>query len=382
VCYPFKIYKEADMKKWHYFITAILVLTTLALVGCTKREAAGYKIGVAFDNGGKGDRSFNESAYAGLVMVAEEFGGFIADEVNTGTRIEMSYLEPEESGQDRETLMRAMAAEEGHDLIFGVGPLWTDHLAKIAGEFPDIHFVLIDGFIPDLTADSNITSLSFAVDEGSFILGVVAGLISGQSKIGFLGSNDIPQIHEYHGGFIAGAMYMNTLLRADDMILSEYIADPESAESTAVSLYNQGCSIIYQAAGPSGSGLFKAARDLDKRAIGADSDQGLIYASSDDPEEQAIAKHIITSMVKRVDIAVFSTSKDFIEDGNLDGGYRELGLEDDAVGFAVNDYNRVSITRRGISGKANNIKAQIIRGEIEVPDHDSKVAEWKAANLN
>ena len=125
------------------------------------REEAEYKIGICFDIGGRGDRSFNDSAYNGLVMVAEAFGGYIKDDpdaVDFGGRIEMKYLEPKEGGQDRELLMRALA-EEGYNLIFGVGFLWTDSLAKVAAEFPDIHFGLIDGWLPDLGPDSNITCL-------------------------------------------------------------------------------------------------------------------------------------------------------------------------------------------------------------------------------
>ena len=372
-------------------IAAMLVLAAsmgFAKGGSAATQEAEYKIGICFDVGGRGDRSFNDSAYTGLVLTAEEFDGYIKDdpdEVNFGSRIEMKYLEPKEGGQDREILMRALA-EEGYDLIFGVGFLWTDSLAKIAAEFPETHFGLIDGFIDGLTADSNITCLSFAEHEGSFLMGAVAGLMAGDSKIGFLGGMDSPLIHKFHGGYLAGALWVNPNLRDERMIPGQYIgkdpsafADPKSGESISRSLYNQGCEIIYHASGLSGTGLFKAARDLGKLAIGVDSDQGLIYATSDNPEERAIAEHIITSMLKRVDVSVYATSKDFIEDGSVDGGYRTFGLVDNGVDIAVNKFNEERLAP--ILPQINELKEMIIAGEITVPDDWQKVEAWAMDNL-
>ena len=341
-----------------------------------------FKIGLVFDVGGKGDRSFNDSAYAGLVHIGEEFKGFIAsDKIEHGKQVELKYLEPKPGGQDRENLVRVLA-EEGYDLIFGIGFMFSDVMGAVAKDFPDTHFGLIDGFVPDLTKDSNVTCLAFDEHVGSFLAGAVATKLADGGKIGFLGGMDIPLIHKFQGGFMAGIMYSDAKYRAPGMILSQYIGkdptafnDPKAGESISVNMYNQGATVIYHAAGGSGNGLFKAAKDMDKIAIGVDSDQGLIYATSKVAEERAYAKHIATSMLKRVDNAVFLTAKAFIEGGGkVDGGYRAFGIKDKGIDIAVNDYNKEVLT--AILPTLDGLKKKIIDGKITVPDDDSKVADW------
>jgi basic membrane protein A len=371
---------------------ALLILLVLAValsfLGCKKKEAAAptgpkFKIGICFDVGGRGDQSFNDSAYNGLVKLAKEYKGYIKDDpdqVNLGSEIEMKYLQPQAGGQDREQIMRAMA-EGGYQLIFGVGFLWTDSLAKVAKDFPNIHFGLIDGYIPDLTESSNITCLAFNEHEGSFLVGAIAGLMNQGGKVGFIGGMDIPLIHKFHGGFYAGAMYVNPDLRKPGMLLGQYCGkdptafnDPKTAESIAVNFFKQGATIVYHAAGGSGTGLFKAAKDMKKLAIGVDSDQGLIYASSNNPEQKAQAEYILTSMLKRVDNAVFLTGKQLIDTGKVVGGYRAFGLVDDGVGYAVNEYNKAKL--EPVIPKVDDLKKKIIAGEIKVPDDDAKLADW------
>jgi basic membrane protein A len=375
------------MKKALLLLLALLMV--VVFLGCKKEEEAAepegpkYKIGIVFDVGGRGDQSFNDSAYNGMKMIAEQYKGYIKDdpdEVDFGKEIELKYLEPQAGGQDREQLLRAQA-EDGYDLMIGVGFLFTDAITKVAGDFPDQHFGIIDGFIPDLNADSNITCLSFAEHEGSFLVGAIAALVDDTGKVGFIGGMDIPLIHKFHGGFFAGAMYANEALRDPNALLGQYCGkdptafnDPKTAESIAVNFFNQDASIIYHAAGGSGAGLFKAARDLDEWAIGVDSDQGLIYASSDNPEEQAMSEHILTSMLKRVDNAIFLTGKELIDTGNVTGGYHEFGLSDDGVGYAVNEYNKDKLAP--YTAQVDEIKEKIINGEITVPNDDSKVEAW------
>jgi basic membrane protein A len=375
------------MKKALLLLLALLMV--VVFLGCKKEEEAAepegpkYKIGIVFDVGGRGDQSFNDSAYNGMKMIAEQYKGYIKDdpdEVDFGKEIELKYLEPQAGGQDREQLLRAQA-EDGYDLMIGVGFLFTDAITKVAGDFPDQHFGIIDGFIPDLNADSNITCLSFAEHEGSFLVGAIAALVDDTGKVGFIGGMDIPLIHKFHGGFFAGAMYANEALRDPNALLGQYCGkdptafnDPKTAESIAVNFFNQDASIIYHAAGGSGAGLFKAARDLDEWAIGVDSDQGLIYASSDNPEEQAMSEHILTSMLKRVDNAIFLTGKELIDTGNVTGGYHEFGLSDDGVGYAVNEYNKDKLAP--YTAQVEEIKEKIINGKITVPIDDSKVEAW------
>jgi basic membrane protein A and related proteins len=380
------------MKSIKTLIVAITAIAVL-LAGCApakkeeaKKEAAKgpkYKVGLVFDVGGRGDKSFNDSAYQGLVKAATAFKGVIKDDpsnVNFGGDIELKYLEPKQGGQDREQLMRALA-QEGYNLIYGIGFMFTDPLVLVAKDFPKVHFALIDGYIPDLKDSSNVTCLSFAEQEGSFLVGAIAGLSAGNNKVGFIGGMDMPLIHKFHAGFFAGAIYVNKNLRAPKALMAQYIGkdpsafnDPKTAESIAVNFYKQGASIVYHAAGGSGNGLFKAAKDQKKLAIGVDSDQGLIYSTAKTPEEQATGKVILTSMLKRVDNSVFLTVKDLVEKGAVAGGYRTFSLADDGVGYADNEYNKALLAP--YKAQLDDLKAKIIKGDIKVPDDDAKLGDW------
>jgi basic membrane protein A and related proteins len=382
--------RREGMKKLLLLLVVLLMATLVSFAGGQKEGEAepemmepDYKIGIVFDVGGKGDKSFNDSAYAGLVHLAEEYSGYIKDDpdmVNFGSKVELKYLEPKAGGQDRELLLRVLA-EDGYDLVFGVGFMFSDSLGKVAKDFPGTHFGLIDGFIPDLNDSSNITCLAFNEHEGSFLVGAIAGLLTKTNKVGFIGGMDIPLIHKFHGGFYAGAMYVNPKLRNEESLLGQYCGkdpgafnDPKTGESIAVNFYNQGADIIYHAAGGSGNGLFKAAKDKNKLAIGVDSDQGLIYASSATAEEQEIAKYIATSMLKRVDNSVYLTGKQLLDGGTVKGGYRAFSLADDGVGYAVNDYNKAALS--GVMGEVDKIKQMIIDGTIVVPTDDADVRAW------
>jgi basic membrane protein A len=370
-------------------VVYLLALVGLAFAGAKKEAAATtaaaakVKIGLAFDVGGKGDKSFNDSAFAGLVQIAKEFKGYVKDDpdnINFGTEVEIKHVSPKEGGQDREQLARVLA-EDGYTPIYAVGFLWTDSVVKLAKEFPQTQWMLIDGFVPDLTESSNITAISFAEHEGSFLVGALVGLMVKDQKVGFLGGMDIPLIHKFQGGFYAGALYTNPALRDPAKLLGQYAGkdptafnDPKTGESIAQAFYRQGAEIVYHASGGTGNGLFKVARDVGKYAIGVDSDQGLIYASSKNAEEREIGKWILTSMLKRVDNSVYLTGKEFIGTGKLAGGYRTFGLANDGVGLAVNDFNRDKL--QPYLAQIDAIKKKIVSGEITVPDDDAKVTDW------
>jgi len=376
------------MKRAFLFTVILLLTGTFLFVGCAKEKkvTAKYKIGLVFDIGGRGDNSFNDSAYRGLKQVAETYKGTIQgdpDKVNFGSEVELKYLEPKSGGQDREQLLRALA-EEGYSPIFAVGFLFTESVAKVAKDFPKTHFAIIDGWIPDLTDASNITCLAFAEHEGSFLVGAIAGLKNQKGKIGFIGGMDMPLIHKFQAGYIAGALYVNPALRNQKMVLAQYIGkepsafnDPKAGKDIASNFYKQGATIIYHAAGGSGDGLFQAAEENKKLAIGVDSDQGLIYASAKEEATKAKGKWILTSMLKRVDNSVFLTCKDSIDKGKVAGGYRSFGLKEDGVGYALNDFNKAELA--DVQAKVEEIKAKIIGGEIKVPDDDAKLAEYVKA---
>jgi basic membrane protein A len=363
----------------------IIILAAVLLIGVLALGAAPqYKIGLVFDLAGRGDNSFNDSAYAGLVAIAKAYKGFIEgdpDKVNFGSEVQLKYMEPKAGGQDREILMRALA-EDGYNLIYGVGFMFTDSLVKVAAEFPDVHFGLIDGFVPDLTESSNITCLSFKENEGSFLVGAIAALKAKGAKIGFLGGMDIPLIHRFDNGFQAGAMYVNKAYRKPGMIMSQYIGkdptafnDPTGGYNIASSFYKQGAAVVYHAAGGSGDGLFKAAQEVKKWAIGVDSDQGLIYSSAKQAATKARGAFILTSMIKRVDNSVFLTAKDFIDgSGSVAGGYRGFDLKIYGVGYAQNAYNKAALA--DVQARIEGLKEAIATGQIAVPDENTDMAAW------
>lgn len=384
------------MRQLWLVLLALLVAAGMAFAGGDGEEGAAapagdaepeFQIGIVFDVGGRGDKSFNDSAYRGLVRLAEEYNGYIADDpdnVDFGTEIELKYLEPKQGGGDRELLLRTLA-EDGFDLLYGVGFAFTDALGKVAADFPDTHFVLIDGFIEGLDESSNITCVAFAEHEGSFLVGALAGLFvadeSPDSPVGFVGGMDIPLIHKFHGGFLAGAMWTNENLRVEQMLMGQYIGsdptafqNPTVGESIATNMYNRGAFVVYHASGASGAGVFNAALQAGKWAIGVDSDQGLVYATSDNAQERRIGEHILTSMLKRVDNSVFLSAEDFMTDGNLAGGYATFDLSDGGVDYAVNEYNRDLIAP--YTDELEEIKQMIIDGEITVPQHDNEVRDW------
>ena len=197
--------------------TLLAALAALMLVGLMiscggdgeeEAEAAepDHRIGIVFDVGGRGDNSFNDSAYRGLVMLAEEYEGFIQDDpddVDYGSNIQMKYLEPQGTGQDREQLLRVLA-EDGYGLIFGVGFAFADSMGKVAADFPDTEFGIIDAVVDA----PNVTGITFAEHEGSFLVGALAGLYTADnspgSPLGYIGGMDIPLIHKFHGGYFAG----------------------------------------------------------------------------------------------------------------------------------------------------------------------------------
>ncbi|MCG0275179.1 MAG: BMP family ABC transporter substrate-binding protein [Thermosediminibacteraceae bacterium] len=321
------------------------------------------KIGLVFDVGGRGDLSFNDSAYAGLERAAKDF----AD------KIEVDYKEPSEGGQDREQLLRLLA-ENGFDLIFGVGFLFTEHIQKVAQEFPDVKFALIDGAIDGLDENSNIACLLFKEHEGSFLVGAAAAMKSKTGKIGFVGGMKTPIIERFEVGYMAGAKYIDPKIT----VYSDYIGttgdafkDPVTGKELALKQFKAGADVVYHASGASGVGVIEAATLEKKFAIGVDSDQSLTVDPSQRP-------YILTSMVKAVDVAVYETIKSLVE-GNFKGGYRIFGLAENGVGYAVNDYNKDMIS--DIQPKLEELKQKIINGEIKVP-MDKKEYEEFEKSLN
>ena len=299
------------------------------------------RIGMVFDIGGKGDKSFNDSAFEGLTRAADELG------------VEVRELEPSEDGSNREELMRQLA-DEGYDLVIGVGFAFAEVLPNIATDYPDTDFAIVDSVVE---AD-NVASLVFAEEEGSFLVGAIAAQASETGQIGVVGGGETQLIQKFEAGYVAGAQAVDPDINIEVKYITpdgdfSGFADPAAGKTVAAGLYSDGADVVYHAAGQSGNGVIEAAVEADALVIGVDSNQYL----SASPEAQP---HILSSMLKRVDVAVFSTIESWVN-GDFAGGTSLFSLENDGVGFAT-DGDLIPDT-----DAIDELRQQIIDGEIEVP---------------
>ena len=297
-----------------------------------------------FDIGGRGDKSFNDAAYAGLEKAQKELG------------VTFTTLETNE-GSDREAQLRQLAAGDAK-LVFGVGFLFTDDVRALAREFPDQKFACVDYTVsPGDTLPSNLVALKFREEEGSFLVGALAGLLSKTGKVGFVGGMEIPLIRKFQAGFTAGVMAVNPKAK----VIVKYAGntgaafkDPTKGKELALAEYHAGADIIFHASGSTGLGVFEAARELGKLAIGVDSDQ----------YEEAPGV-ILTSMVKRVDTAVFDTIRD-VQAGRWSGGVHEFGLKESGVTWVYDDRNK-ALVPDAVKAQVDSLQALIVAGSLKVP---------------
>lgn len=317
----------------------------LPLISCTPagraaEEEGKVRVGIVFDIGGKDDRSFNAAAWEGVKRASQELPIVLRD-VEPG---DPTSIEP---------AMRAFA-ERGYDLIIGVGFAQTPIMESVARDYPEIDFAIIDGVI-DLP---NVASLVFKEHQGSYLVGMIAGSLTRSGTVGFIGGMDIPLIRKFKVGYAEGARAVNPEVRVIDNYVGVTDAawnNPGKGKELALAQYGKGADIIFTAAGNSGLGAFDAAEQQDRFVIGVDSNQNWVKPG-----------HVLTSMVKRIDNAVFQIVKDKV-DGTFDGSIHVYGLENDGVGYAVDEHNRALIPADVIA-EVEAAKRKIIAGEIEVTD--------------
>ena len=319
--------------------------------GTASEAESDIKVGIAFDIGGIGDQSFNDAAVRGYEAAIEE--GIISED-------NVEYLEPNASGSNRDDNVVNLA-DQGYDLILAIGFAFSPGIDKIAGDYPDQYFGVVDGFAAEA---ENVTNLGFREEQGSFLVGAAAALKSEAGTIGFLGGQrGTGLIEKFEAGYVAGAQAVNP----DIEVLVEYIGDstaafndPTKGEALSNKMYDGGADVVYHASGASGAGLFKAAAEQQKWAIGVDSDQSLTAS----PEQQ---QWILTSMLKRVDTAVHDTIQAVAED-NFTPGFQVFGLEEGGVDYAVNEFNdNEELLSAEIQTELDKYKEQIINGDIKVP---------------
>ncbi len=347
------------MRKKLIVLLGILAAFALVAVACGSDDGtadsdaggdgagAGVNIGLVYDIGGRGDQSFNDSAAAGLDAAVADLG------------VTPSEASANDDGSNREELLNLQAEE--NELVFGVGFLFADPMAAAAEANPDVNFAIIDSSVE---AD-NVAGLLFAEEQGSFLVGAAAALKSETGKLGFIGGVNMELIQKFEAGFVAGATAVNPDIEIAVQYLTEPpdfdgFNDPAAGKVVGQSMFEGGADVVYHAAGGSGSGLFTAAKEYSEAndtkvwAIGVDSDQYL--SAGEDVQE-----YILTSMLKRVDVAVSNTIEAHV-DGSFAAGTQVFDLSVDGVGYSTSGGNVDDI-----ADQLDEFKQKIIDGEITVP---------------
>jgi basic membrane protein A len=348
-------------------IAAVLAVATLSLAGCggdddsgdggtdstaldcNTLEGDGPLVGLAYDVGGQGDHSFNDSAVEGMKKAAEDLSA-------TCIEGEAQLNEPESAREDR---LRQLA-DAGANPIIGVGFAYSESVNAVAPDYPEVSFAIIDGFDWDKAVNDNVAYLGFAENEGSFLVGVAAAEKTEADHVGFVGGVHNDLIKKFEAGFAAGVEAVNPDITVDVKYIEESdlsgFNDTAGGKAAAAGMYDNGADIVYHAAGASGSGVFDAAVDAGEGmwAIGVDSDQYLTASSEQQP-------HILTSMLKRVDTATFNMVQSIV-DGEPLVSYVTYDLAADGVGYATSGGFIDDIT-----GDIDDFADQIKSGEIEVP---------------
>lgn len=332
-------------------LLSLVCLVALFLSACNRGYAADDKskihVGIVFDIGGKDDRSFNAAAWQGVQRAAKDLPIVLRD-IEPGTP---NAIEP---------AMRAFA-ERNYDLIIGVGFAQAPIMEQVAKDYPNIHFAIIDG-VSELP---NVASLVFKEQEGSYLVGILAANTSKTGTIGFLGGMDIGLIHRFEKGYEEGAKSVNPNIR----IIQNYVGVTDSAwnnpgkgKELSLAQIQKGADVIFTAAGNSGLGAFDAVEQQGKQngrathfVIGVDSNQNMVKPG-----------FVLTSMVKRVDNAVYNIVQDVVNN-RFSPGLHVFGLDKDGVGYAMDDNNRDLVSPQAIE-QAETAKKKIIAGEIKVTD--------------
>jgi basic membrane protein A len=328
----------------------LISVSLLIFISCgekqTNQKDNTLKVGLVFDVGGRGDKSFNDAAYRGLEKAQKELS------------INYEYIEPG-PGADREAALRQFAARNDIALIFGIGFIFTDEITKIAEEFPDKKFACVDYTItPGKKIPPNLLALEFKEEEGSFLVGAIAGLTTRTNVVGFVGGMESPLIKKFEKSYTAGVRYVNPdckVLIGYAGVTGDAFKNPGKGKELALGQYSQGADIIYHASGVTGLGVFEAARETKKLAIGVDSDQ---YDEA--------PGYILTSMIKVVDEAVYNCINE-VKNGTFRGGRAEtFGLKSKGVDYIYNNKNKNLITD-SVRLKVEEIRKKIIEGGIKVP---------------
>ena len=312
-------------------------------LGIVSVQVAAAEPAVLFDLGGKFDKSFNEGAYNGAERFKEETG------------VEYREFEVVNESQ-REQALRNFA-RRGYSPIISIGFAQAAALEEVAKEFPDLDFAIVD-MVVDLP---NVRSIVFKEHEGSYLVGMMAAMASETGKVGFVGGMDIPLIRKFACGYVQGAKAVNADVEVFQNMTGTTGAawnDPVKGGELAKAQIDRGADVVYHAAGGTGIGVLQAAADAGKLGIGVDSNQNGLQPGA-----------VLTSMLKRVDVAVYNAMKDH-HDGNWTTGFSVLGLAEDGVGYAM-DENNADLVSEEMVASVDAAKAGIIAGDVSVHDYMS-----------
>jgi basic membrane protein A len=326
------------MKLWAGLVAAALAL---APGGASAQK---FQPAIVFDFGGKFDKSFNEAAYNGAERFKNETG--------------IAYREFEITNEGQREQVLTNMIRRGASIIVGVGFAQRSAMENVAKQHPDAKFTIIDAVI-DLP---NVQSVVFREHEGSYLVGMIAAMASKTGKIGFVGGMDIPLIRKFALGYTEGAKYAKPDIEIFQNMTGTTPAawnDPVRGAELARSQFDRGADVVYAAAGATGLGVLQAAKDAGKLSIGVDSNQNHLHPGS-----------VLTSMVKRVDLAVYDAFK-HTQDGTWKGGVVSLGLMEDSVAYALDENNDKLVTPE-MRAKVDQAKADIVAGKIKVTDYMAK----------
>lgn len=333
--------------------------TTTPTTTTGKPDITGKTVGMSTDEGGKGDKSFNDAGILGLDNIKKDFG------------LSYDLIETKDPNQIQQNLETIVAKDE---FAVTVGFKMKDAVTNVAKQNPEKMFLLVDGVVDS----ANVKNVLFKENEGSFLLGVIAGMMTKTNKVGFIGGIEGEVIGRFESGFAAGVASVNPeagklLVPQGNASHGEFttyagsFSDIGKGKEIALDMYNRGADIVYHAAGGVGLGLFDAAQEVDKYAMGVDSDQALII-----PDKADV---ILVSMMKRVDVAVYDAVKSYI-DGTFKGGTDNLGLKEDAVGLSETIHPDLK-AKPEILAKVEEYKAKIVDGTLVVPGTPEELKTFK-----
>jgi basic membrane protein A len=318
-----------------------LTATALTMVAAGPAAAQDLDAAVVYDMGGKFDRSFNEGIYNGVERFSEETG--------------IDYMEFEVTNEaQREQALRQMA-ENGAEIVIAVGFAQAPALEVVAQEFPDVNFTIIDAVV-DLP---NVQSVVFREHEGSFLVGILAAMASETGAVGFVGGMDIPLIRNFACGYFQGVQYVDADIETYANMTGTTPAawnDPGRGGELARSQFDRGADVVYAAAGGTGLGVYQAAEDTGNLAIGVDSNQNYLHPGT-----------MLTSMLKRVDVAAYDAFMNSLND-TWEPGVRVLGLAEEGVGYALDEFNWELMTPEMITA-VESAMIGILNGDIPVVDY-------------